>query len=69
MVAGVGGQAPGALHHIVIRGIALAVDRLMLTGADITRKLNLTPSGVSRLVVRGQGEPALRKLEETIFVQ
>ena len=44
---------------------ALAVDRLMLT--DIARKLNLTPSGVSRLVARGRGESALRELEETLF--
>ena len=46
---------------------ALVVDRLMLTGVDIARKLNLTPSSVSRLVARGRGEPALRKLEETLF--
>ncbi len=46
---------------------ALAVDRLMLTGVDIARKLNLTPSGVSRLVARGRGELALHELEETLF--
>ena len=46
---------------------ALAIDRLMLTGVDIARKLNLTPSGVSRLVARGRGESALHELEETLF--
>jgi len=37
---------------------ALAVDRLMMTGADIARRLHLTPSGVSRPVTRGRREPA-----------
>ncbi len=46
---------------------ALAVDRLMLTGADIARKLNLTASGVSKLVARGRGEPAFHQVEEMLF--
>jgi putative transposase len=46
---------------------ALAVDRLMLTGVDIARNLNLTPSGVSKLVARGRGEPAFQQMEEMLF--
>jgi len=45
----------------------LAVDRLMMTGADIARRLHLTPSGVSRLVARGRREPALGQIEQMLF--
>ena len=46
---------------------ALAVDTLMLPGTDIARKLNLTPSGVSRLVARGREEPTLHELKAMLF--
>jgi len=45
----------------------LAVDRLMMTGADIARRLHLTPSGVRRLVARGRREPALGQIEQMLF--
>ncbi len=46
---------------------ALAVDRLMLSGADISRRLHITPSAVSKLVARGRGETMLPEMGEKIF--
>jgi len=46
---------------------ALAVDRLIFSGADVARKLNITPSAVSKLVVRGRGESILHEVEAKIF--
>ena len=46
---------------------ALSVDRLMLTGVDIARRLNMTPSAVSRLVARGREETVLPKIERRLF--
>ena len=46
---------------------ALAVDRLMLSGVDIARKLHLTQSAVSKLVARGREENILREVEAKIF--
>jgi putative transposase len=46
---------------------ALAVDRLMLSGADIARRLHITPSAVSKLVARGRGETMLPEMGEKIF--
>jgi len=46
---------------------AFAVDRLMLSGAEIARKLNITPSAVSKLVMRGRRESILNDVENKIF--
>jgi len=46
---------------------AMAVDRLMLSGADVARRLNMTPSAVSKLVARGRGEPLLAEIEAQSF--
>ena len=45
---------------------ALAADRLMLSGADIARKLDITPSAVSKLVARGRAEPLLSQIAAKI---
>ncbi len=45
---------------------ALAVDRLMFSGADIARKLDITPSAVSKLVARGRADPLLSEIEVKI---
>ncbi len=55
--------APGALHHIC----AMAFDRAMLSNTDIARKLNITPSAVSRLVARGRQEPISAEIEAMLF--
>ena len=54
-------DAPGALHHIMIRGIERkdifcywAVRELGLTATALAGKLGLTQSGVSRSVLRGK---------------
>lgn len=46
---------------------ALAVDRLMLSGVDIARKLQLTQPAVSKLLSRGREEKILREVEAEIF--
>lgn len=46
---------------------ALAVDRLMLSGVDIARKLQLTQPAVSRLLSRGRGDKILREVKAEIF--
>jgi hypothetical protein len=40
----------------------LAVDQLMLSGAFVAGRLNLTPPAVSKLVSRGRLEPETRKI-------
>lgn len=42
---------------------AMAYDRLGMSNTDIARKLNITQSAVSRLVVRGRREPLLSDIE------
>jgi hypothetical protein len=44
---------------------ALAVDRLMLTGMYIARRLYITPSAVKWLAACELGEPALLRIERT----
>ena len=56
-------DAPGALHHIC----AMALDRARLNNTDIARKLNITPSAVSRLVARGRQEPISAEIEAMLF--
>ena len=45
----------------------LAVDKLMISGADVARKLNLSPSAVSKLVVRGRMDSLAKQIEKEIF--
>ena len=40
---------------------------LLLSGADIARRLQITPSAVSKLVARGRGETMLPEMGEKIF--
>ena len=46
---------------------ALAVDRLMFSGADIARELEITPSAVSKLVARGREDPLVSEIEAKIL--
>ncbi|UCE52696.1 MAG: transposase [Desulfobacterales bacterium] len=45
----------------------LAVDHLMISGAEVARLLNLSPSAVSKLASRGRGDAVLRKIAQDIF--
>jgi len=61
-------DAPGALQNIIIRGIErnsifrddhdkekfIAVRKLYVSGASIARQLHISPSAVSKAVIRGQ---------------
>ena len=38
----------------------VAVDQVGLNGADVVRVLNITPSAVSKLVLRARSDPALK---------
>ena len=42
---------------------ALAVDRLLFSGADIARQLDITPSAASKLAIRGRTSPLLSEIE------
>ncbi len=46
---------------------ALSADRLMLAGTEIAKKLNLTPSSVSKLIDRGRKESLFRELDKALF--
>lgn len=54
-----------ALARAVI--CALSTDRLMMAGTDIAQKLNLSPSGVSRLIHRGRRESLFDKIDSVLF--
>ena len=45
----------------------LAIDRLGLKGAEIARKMNLTPSGVSKLAGRGRKDPLPVEMQSRLF--
>ena len=45
----------------------LAEDKLMISGADIARKLNLSPSAVSKSAVRGRMDSLAKQIENDIF--
>ena len=47
--------------------IHIAVDRLWIAQAELARYLNMTPSAVSKLVVRGRIDPLAEKIEEKVF--
>ncbi len=53
-------QRKVSLCRLVI--CCLAVDQLMLSGASVAHRLNLSPSAVSKLVYRGRRESAAQKL-------
>lgn len=44
-----------------------AVSRLMISCADIARKLNVSPSSVSKAVMRGRSDSHLEKIEREVF--
>jgi REP element-mobilizing transposase RayT len=45
----------------------LAVSRLKISGAEIARKLNVSPSTVSKCIYRGQSDEMSKKLEKDLF--
>ena len=45
----------------------LAVSRLKINGAEIARKLNISPSTVSKCIYRGQSDEMSKKLEKDLF--
>jgi putative transposase len=44
-----------------------AVSRLMISCADIARKLNISPSSVSKSVMRGRSDSLLEEIERDVF--
>ena len=46
----------------------IAIDRLRISGAEIARKLNLTPSAVSKLAARGRKDRLSPVIEAKLFV-
>jgi REP element-mobilizing transposase RayT len=46
---------------------SLAVDKLMITGAEVARRLNLSPSAVSKLADRGRRDRHTKEIENQIF--
>jgi len=45
----------------------LAVSRLMMSCADMARKLNVTPSSVSKSLIRGRSDRLLAEVEREVF--
>lgn len=48
--------------------VHLAIDRLRISGADLSRKLNLTPSAVSRLAGRGRTDPLAETIDNALWM-
>ena len=46
---------------------SLAIDRLMMKGAEVARQFNLTPSAVSKLSRRGRNDSLFGKIEKKVF--
>ena len=46
---------------------SLAIDGLMMKGADVARELNLSPSAVSKLSSRGRTDSLCVKIEKKVF--
>ena len=44
-----------------------AVSRLMISCADMARKLNISPSSVSKAVMRGRSDSLLGEIEREVF--
>ena len=40
---------------------SVAIDQMGLSGADVAGSLDLTPSAVSKLILRVRNDPALKK--------
>ena len=53
------------------RGVigALAIEYLGISGRGLSRRLNLSPSAVSKLVQRGRKDPLTEQLAGTLFQQ
>jgi REP element-mobilizing transposase RayT len=45
----------------------LAVDQLMIHGAEVARQMNLSTSAVSKLAIRGRLDPAAKEIARDIF--
>jgi chromosomal replication initiation ATPase DnaA len=45
----------------------LAVGKLMISCADMARKLNVSPSSVSKSVIRGRSDSLLTEIERKVF--
>ena len=45
----------------------LAVDKLMISGADVARKLDLSPSAVSKLAARGRVDSITKRIADNLF--
>ena len=45
----------------------LAVDRLHISGAELSKHLNVTPSTVSKLASKGRIDPTSLKIEDALF--
>ena len=58
-------QAPVTRARAIISHIAF--DMLRLSGVDIARQLNLTPSAVSRLTAKGRTDPLTVEIERTLL--
>jgi putative transposase len=46
----------------------LAVDRLQVSGTELSKRLNVTRSAVSKLASKGRTDPTSRKIEDALFV-
>ena len=72
-------DAPGALHHIIIRGIErtitearrilcyLAVRKLGYTCSDVARTLGISPVTVSKAVASGSTLAEMGKIQQRIL--
>ena len=47
--------------------VHLAIDRLRISGAELSRELNLTPSAVSRLAGRGRSDPLAETIDNALW--
>ena len=45
----------------------LAVDRLQISGREVSRRLKLTPAAVSKLAQRGRSDQLIAKLARDLF--
>jgi len=45
----------------------LAVDQLMISGQEVSRKLNLSPSAVSKLAARGRTDDLMNRIRDDVF--
>jgi hypothetical protein len=57
-------DAPGAIHHIIVRG---AVRKLMVSCTEVARNLNISKTSVSRAVNIGRKLPDPRKIQRDLL--